>query len=114
MPTFYEYEIEEGVTILVQGKSEEGGMVKASRGGAEESVVVKAEKKFAEALDGVKAAARAMVNKLEDLRADEVEVTFGLKTTGKLGNFAVGEVGAEANYTVKLKWVNKRPDRKSI
>ena len=31
-------------------------------------------------------------------------MTFGLKTTGEAGLFAVGKVGLEANYTVKLKW----------
>ena len=34
----------------------------------------------------------------------EVEITFALKATGELGNVAVGKVGAEANYTLKLIW----------
>jgi hypothetical protein len=42
------------------------------------------------------------------MRADEVEVTFGLKAVGDLGNFAIGKVGAETNYTVKLKWTNTK------
>jgi hypothetical protein len=35
---------------------------------------------------------------------DEVEVTFGLKATGELGNFAVAKAGAEASYTITLTW----------
>jgi len=31
---------------------------------------------------------------------DKVEVAFGLKATGEVGNFAVAKAGAEANYTV--------------
>ena len=41
---------------------------------------------------------------------DEVEVTFGLKAAGEAGNFAVAKVGAEASYTVTLKW--KREEEK--
>ncbi|MEW5870666.1 MAG: CU044_2847 family protein [Chloroflexota bacterium] len=50
--------------------------------------------------------ARALREKLDELRADEVEVSFGLKTIGEVGNFAVGKAGVEANYTVALKWKN--------
>ena len=35
---------------------------------------------------------------------DEVEVEFGLKATAELGNFAIGKVNGETNYTVRLKW----------
>ena len=106
MATFIEYELEDGGTILVEmPEKESGGIVKASRD-ADGNVVIKAGQKFGDALDGVVAQAKVLKARLEALRAEEVEVTFGLKTTGKLGNFAVGEVGVEANYAVKLKWSN--------
>jgi hypothetical protein len=53
-------------------------------------------------LDGFSAQASELKAKLESLRADEVSVKFGLKATGEAGNFAVGKVGVEANYEVKL------------
>lgn len=34
----------------------------------------------------------------------DVEITFGLKATGELGNIAISKLGAESNYTVKLSW----------
>ncbi len=34
----------------------------------------------------------------------DVEISFGLKATGELGNFAISKLGAEANYTVKMNW----------
>lgn len=34
----------------------------------------------------------------------EVEITFGLKVTGEVGNVAIGKAGGEVNYTVKLAW----------
>jgi hypothetical protein len=106
LPTFIEYEIEENVTILIQAPNEAiMGIVKAAEKDGE-PVILKSEKKFTDALEGVRHSAIAIKQKLEDLRADEVEVKFGITTTGKLGNFAIAEVGVEANYEVTLKWKN--------
>ncbi|MCJ7531213.1 MAG: hypothetical protein MUO64_09305 [Anaerolineales bacterium] len=105
MPDYIEYEIEDGFTILVKAPEEEGGMVKAARGNGEPAIE-KSEKKFSDALEGMRRSAIAIKRKLEGLRADEVEVKFGLVTTGKAGFFAVAELGVEANYEVTLKWKN--------
>jgi hypothetical protein len=35
---------------------------------------------------------------------DELEVTFGLKATGEVGNIAIAKGGGEANFTIKLSW----------
>lgn len=37
----------------------------------------------------------------------EMEITFGLKATGEVGNLAVGKVAGESNYQVKMVW--RRP-----
>ena len=34
----------------------------------------------------------------------EMEITFGLKATGEVGNLAVGKVAGECNYQVKMVW----------
>jgi hypothetical protein len=108
MTTYIEYELEEGLTCLVETKEDQtSGIVKAARKEGEPEII-KAENKFSAALEGVHRSAVAIRNKLEDLQADEIEVTFGLKTTGKVGNFAIAEVGVEANYSVKLKWTNMK------
>jgi len=102
---YIEYQIDEDTTILIQaGEGVEAGMVKAARGPDQPE---KSAAKFEEALEPVHRVAQTLRRKLEDLRADETEVTFGLTTTGKLGTFAIAEVGVEANFTVKLKWTNK-------
>jgi hypothetical protein len=110
MPIYVEYELENGLTILVEAPEEQtSGIVKAARD-ADGNVILRASKKFDTALDSVRAQASLMRNKLEALRADEVQVTFGLRTTGELGNFAIGSVGVEANYTVTLKWKNNKEE----
>jgi len=40
-----------------------------------------------------------------------MEVTFGLKATGELGNFAVAKASAEASYTVTLTWKRKEESK---
>ncbi len=104
MPTYIEYDLEDGGTLLVEVKDAEGGVQKAARGNG--SVVIKATKKFRAALTSIKHSATLLRQELDELKADEVEVKFGLTTTGELGNFAIGKVGVEANYEVTLKWKN--------
>lgn len=50
--------------------------------------------------------ARVMTEAMASLQdpPDEMELTFGLKATGELGNIAIGKTGGEANLQVKLKW----------
>jgi hypothetical protein len=79
-------------------------MVRAGLGNGEKPL--KSGKKFGEALEGMWRSAIAIKRKLEGLRVDEVEVKFGLVTTGKAGFFAVVELGVEANYEDTLKWKN--------
>lgn len=103
---FIEYLLEDGTSILVQAPSDlsETGPIKT---GVEQQGVIQAEKTFGEALEGVRKQAKELRKKLEDVRADEVEVKFSLTATGELGNFAIGKVGIEASYEVTLKWTNK-------
>ena len=40
---------------------------------------------------------------LEDV-PDQIEIQFGIKATGEVGNLAVGKLSGDANYSVKLTW----------
>lgn len=107
MATYIEYELEDGTTVLLEsGGPPVGGVVRASRD-AEGNIVKKAGQKFEAALARIKPWAAALRDQLDSVEADEVEVTFGIKAVGEAGNFAVGKVGAEANYEVTLKWSAK-------
>jgi len=106
MGAYLEYQLEDGTTILVETDQPQAtGVTKASRD-KEGNVVTSVSQKFEDAFAGVKKSALVVRRQLEEMRADEVTVTFGLKATGEAGNFAIGKVGIEANYTVTLKWVN--------
>ena len=108
MAVYIEYELEDGTTVLIESSEPETGVVKASpKGGIR---TTPARKTFEEALVGIKPWATALRQQLNDLMADEVEVTFGIKAIGEAGIFAVGKVGGEANYEVTLKWGNREGD----
>lgn len=106
MTTYVEYELEDGTTLLIEAEEAAGGLVPASRS-AEGIAKIQARKTFEEALQGIKPWARTLCQQLEDLVTDEIEVTFGIKAVGEAGIFAVGKVGAEANYEVTLRWSEK-------
>lgn len=105
MATYIEYELEDGSTVLIESSEPETGVVRASTKGGIRTTSAK--KTFEEALTGIKPWAASLRRQLNDLMADEVEVTFGIKAVGEAGIFAVGKVGAEANYEVTLKWSNR-------
>ena len=107
MATYIEYQLDDDTTLLIETDEQKtGGGTKASRDKIG-NVISSVNQKFEDAFAGVRKSAQVLRHQLEEMQADEVEVTFGLKATGDLGNFAIGKVGAEANYTVKLKWSNK-------
>ena len=110
MATFIEYQLEDGTSILVETETQQAtGVTKASRDKVG-NVIAQANQKFEDAFKAVKRSALALRQQLEEARADEVEVTFSLKATGEFGNFAIGQVGGEANYTVRMKWANKKDE----
>lgn len=107
MTTYIEYDLEDGITLLIETVEKTSGVTKASKVG---NVIASVGQKFEDAFTGVKKSAMVLCHQLEELQADEVEVTFGLKATADAGNFAIGQVGAEANYMVKLKWNNNKDE----
>ena len=116
MSNYIQYTTEDGAIILVEAAVEpdedHSGVVRAGLKEKAGETVVQAKATFEEGLETVRHSADAFMKKLRDLSdpPDEVEMTFGLKATGEVGNFAVAKAGAEANYTVKLTW--KREDEK--
>lgn len=110
---FIEYQIDAETKILVQAPEdfEPQGVVKAAA--TDQEGVSRSSKTFQQAMAPFRSAAAWMLAELKDLRADEVELKFGLVTTGEVGNFAIGKVGVEANYEVTLKW-KKAEEEKSL
>lgn len=106
MPVYVEYSLEDGTRVLVHAPDDLAASVpvKAAAGGEQ---VIKAQKSFDDALESALNSAEGMLKKFKSLNAEEIELTFGLETTGELGNFAIGKVGLSANYEVTLKWKNK-------
>jgi len=116
MARYIRYQTAGGNTILVEVEEEAAiakGVVRGSLGGKVQDTVEEVQTKFEDAMSVVRENAQTIINKVKDLSdpPDEVEVTFGLKAAGELGNFAVAKVSAEANYTVKMKWKREQKDK---
>lgn len=105
MTTYVEYTLEDGSKLLVETATGQGGAIKASNEGG--ITRIKAQEKFAEVLSSVKASVALFTQELLALEMDECEISFGLKTVGELGFFAVAKAGAEVNYNVTLRWKKK-------
>ena len=103
MKRLIEFPLEDGTTMLVEiDEPEQGGLVKASRTG---DVIVKAQQTLEKALENVQPAAQFVIQQLRKLHdsPDEIQVAFGLKLSAEAGA-VLAAAGAEANYTVTLKW----------
>ncbi|MEL7006367.1 MAG: CU044_2847 family protein [Bacteroidota bacterium] len=111
---YLEFTTDDGDTVLVE--VEEGtdstsasGVVKVGATEAVERKVMAAKSKFENAIRGtIKHNVEAFIDSICELShlPDEVEITFGLKATAEAGNVAVGKVGGQLNYNVKLSWQN--------
>lgn len=118
MTDYIQFTTEDGATIMVEAAEEETvqpGVVKAGLKEEAEKAVVKAQASFEQGLEIVRYNAGAFLKEVRSLPdpPDEMEVAFGLKATGEVGNFAVAKAGAEANYTVKLTWKREKENKKS-
>ena len=114
MSRYIKYQTADGGTVLVEVEGEaeaaipKGGVVRAGRvGEAVQDTVEEVQTRFEDAMEVVRRNAQTIIGKVKEGLTDppdEVKVTFGLKATGELGNFAVAKASAEANYTVKMTW----------
>ncbi len=112
MASFVEFQLDDGSTILVEAAEQDAyqaGLVKSALGDRVRETVVEAKISFDQAMNAVQHSAATLIEKVRSLSdpPDEVEITFGLKLSGDVGNFAIAKVGAESNYTVTLTWKRK-------
>jgi hypothetical protein len=101
----------EGSTILVEVEQAEimppAGLVKAGIKEKLDNTVAIAQSTFATAIkSAIQQNVKVFIEAVQGLPEPptEVEITFGLKATGELGNVAIGKTGGEVNYTVRLAW----------
>lgn len=107
MKRLIEFPLEDGGSLLVEvAEPEKGGIVPASRAG---EAIVRAQQTLEKSLEKVRPAADFIISQLRKLHdaPDEIEVAFGLKLSAEAGAI-LAAAGAEANYTVTLKWVKEK------
>jgi len=116
MAQYIQFTSESGATILVETKDPHdtevigGGKVKATGlGDLVDKAVTTAETVFDKAVsDVINVNVQALLQAVRNLpvqnQPGSMEVCFGLKATGQVGNLAVATGTAEANYTVTFTW----------
>ena len=110
MSKYIEFPLEGGGAILIESPDEPSkaptGYAQATRGESLKEMAEQAKQSFDASVENVRKSADLLVSKLRALSdpPDEMEVSFSLKASGELGNIAIGKAGAEANYTVMLRW----------
>ena len=102
MAVYVEYLQEDGNVLLVEANASAEQAVKASNMSG--NIIIKAEHSFKDALKSIRSSVTTLWQGFADVQADDIEVTFGIKTVGEVGMFAVCKAGAEVNYEVKLRW----------
>lgn len=123
MNRYVEFELPDGNTVVIEsdepknglvkidhvpleGESQVTGAVRTMRG---VEVLERANETFERAAENARKAASVILDKLSKLgesanSPDEIEITFGLKASGELGNIVVAKASAEANYSVRMTW----------
>lgn len=93
------------VSVEVDIEPKAGREARAARPG---DLALKAGETFESAIDRIRLVADVVVEKLQSLvsRPNEMEVEFGFKLSSEAG-VVLTSVGAEANFQVTLKWVQK-------
>lgn len=118
MTRYIQFTDEDGSTLLVETDEaevySEEGTVKAGLNEVVERAITTAQTGFEQAVDHmIRSNAKAFLQAIRNLPQQDypesLEVTFGLKATGEVGNAAIAKGTGEANYTVKLSW--KREQR---
>jgi hypothetical protein len=89
------FELEEGGEVLVEVDEDAYGVSRAAR---DEDEVIRAGKRLEAALAVIRPAARAVLETLGGLGADEKQVQFGVKLNGQAGAF-IAKAGAEGHST---------------
>lgn len=97
-----EFPLEDGSSLWVEvNEAETPGLAPAARG----DLPTRAAKTFEAAMERVRPAAQAIIQKLRSLHdaPDEITVEFGLKLSAEAGA-VIAASGVDANYKVTLKW----------
>jgi hypothetical protein len=111
MTRYLQFTAADGSPILVEVDEREDspreGIQQAGVRDRFEVVLVQAQASFEDVMKtAIRQNVQAFVDAIHGLerRPSSVEISFGLKAAGEVGNLAIGKMGADVNYTVKLAW----------
>lgn len=109
MNKFIEFNTADGGDVLIEVDEKEipSGIAKAGLKDIAGKTISQAQQLFEQAIKtAVRLNVETFYGAIRELPhpPTDVEISFGLKATGELTNFAISKIGAEANYTIKVTW----------
>ncbi len=113
MASYIQFKAEDDSTILVEVEevSSTSGLQQTSLQGTVKAGVAAAQTTFEAALGKVvRVNAQALLQGVKSLpeKPTQVELSFGLKATGQVGNMAICKASGEATYSIKLVWQSQK------
>ena len=111
MRQLVEYELDSGGVVFVEVDELEPGVERIARG---DTVAARAATTFEAALDALRPAADALLERLRDSLQPphQVEVEFGVRLNAKVGAVVAASEG-EGHFQVKLTWIGSRDATRS-
>lgn len=103
MAELVQFELPDGGVVFAEVTADEPGMRRAGR--TADEMWVKAATNLDQGLDGVRSAANATLDKLQNLarKPDEIELEFGVRLTAAAGA-VIAKTSAEGHLQVRLAW----------
>jgi hypothetical protein len=108
MTELVEFDLQRGGSVIVEvAEDDDGDYLRA--GGVRSAIMGvagKATESLEAALDGVRSLTAVLVDKFGDLpgHADQTEVQFGVKLSGKVGVAVLASSAAEGHLQVTMRW----------
>jgi hypothetical protein len=102
MSRYVTFTLPDGSAVILESDEPDVGVIRAGIG----EKLEQAGQTFEQAAESARKAALVVLEKVRGLHdaPSEVEITFGLKASGEIGSLVVAKAGAEASYSVTLKW----------
>lgn len=109
MTNLLEFELEDGSSVLIE--TEDAISRPVTRGGRAAEALSIANTTFEQALDRVRPASVALVERFRGMaqQPDEIEVEFGIKVNAEAGAI-IAKTSGEANFRIVLRWTKVASD----
>lgn len=114
MASYIKFELEDGTFVFVESTDLPRGSSGFPLSGKGDHPTEQAAVSFENSIMAIRKMAVALIQEMRSgftQTPDEMQVNFGLKASGEVGNLVVARGGMEANYNIMLRWSSREHDK---